>query len=130
MRKPNPFTAFTCPPEWRDAATLDGKRVDLVEAFSTLDFDDLARIEIPFPDGSKIVPWTKGFDYREQDYADCEGLLAREDLVGITDADLEKRIATTLGVRVDLANGDDTSEKQFVRRQGHDLLMDRLAITK
>lgn len=128
-RRPSPMTALYAPPEWREHASLDGRPLDLVRAFSWRPVRDLVRIEIALPDGSRFYPYRDADDFARMKYhAGGEGTMSRGELrdAGTTDAKLEREIVRRFGVRLRLAGGRDTPRKRCLRFEAYRLLLDAL----
>ena len=124
-RKPNPFTVCFIPNDWEATAKLDGKPVDLVQAFQTKGWSDLSRIEVS-ANGRQLFPWRDGDPFEQVPYkGEGAGYLSRDELLdgyGLTDAELEAKIAAKLHIRVELAGGEDSAEKRFFRAAGIEAL--------
>lgn len=129
-RKPDPFTVCYAPDEWLRTAKLDGEPVDLIEAFQSWGWDKLSRIEVT-ANGRSFYPYRDGDLFENVPYkGEGAGYLSREELIeqyGINDAELEAKIAVKLHIRVELAGGEDTPEKRYLRASGFDALRNKLS---
>lgn len=130
MRKPNPFTPFFGPKEWREEgnARLDNEVIDLVQMFSEAPWEDIVRIEVK--NGSEwIQPYRDLYDHAGIPYPESgEGTMTREQLReehDLSDAQLVKMVEDQIGVTIDLS-GEDTPEKRFLRWNAYDRLIDDL----
>jgi hypothetical protein len=129
-RKPDPFTPVYVPEEWHRTAKLDGERIILNEAFSTLGWDKLTRIEV-LDDGRPMLPFREGDPFANMPYkGEGPGYLSRDELLAthdMTDAQLEGRVAAVLGIRINIHEGEDTPEKRFLRYGALTALTKKLA---
>lgn len=119
-RGPSPFTGLYCPREWRTRAWLDGRRIDLVRAFSWRSWGALSRILIDVG-GERRPLFREIGDHRAMPYAkEGPGTLTRRELRehhGMTDSALERRVRRAFGIRLRISGGADTPKKRCLRSQ-------------
>ncbi len=129
-RKPNPFIPFYSPRWVRmpGAATLEGKPIDVAEAFRTRGWADLTRILVKKEDEREFYPWREGDMFEHAPYTgEGAGYMSRDDLAmsptGWDDKELERLSKKLFGIELFLSPGDDSPEKMFFREHAYHLCL-------